>query len=370
MAGLDSGFPQIWRIWILAPRTLFLLVSGALTLIETWPGRINLDPAICNRTKIGMGLSSSLLPGHHSLRYFKTTLSGPQSRETHFIAVGYIDDTRFELFNNEAPIPRAEALTSWMEKLDPWILDGETWWFKYLAQVSRDRLNTFRAYHNQSRTGSHNYQWMCGCDVGLDGRFLHGYDDHAYDGEDYISLNEDLHTWTAANKVAEITKRDWEAAGLAEHVRNHLQSGCVRSLLRFLKYGKESLDHADPPKTHVTRHSISDQEATLKCWAQGFYPAEITLTWHRDEEDLTQDTELVETRPGGDGTFQKWAAVVAPSGEEHRYTCHVRHMGLPEPLILRWGAKGERLRGAYSYFQLLPMYFICALLTPLSGCVL
>ena len=223
-----------------------------------------------------------------------------------------------------------------MEQEGPEYWDQETQRAKGNAQTFRVDLNTLRGYYNQSEAGSHTIQAMFGCDVGPDGRFLRGYRQDAYDGRDYIALNEDLSSWTAADTAAQITQRKWEAAGEAERHRNYLEGTCVEWLLRYLENGKDTLLRADPPKAHVTHHSISDREVTLRCWALGFYPEEISLTWQREGEDQTQDMELVETRPSGDGTFQKWAALAVPSGEEQRYTCHVQHEGLQEPLTLRW----------------------------------
>ncbi|XP_077619878.1 class I histocompatibility antigen, Gogo-B*0101 alpha chain-like isoform X1 [Crocuta crocuta] len=264
------------------PRTILLLLSEALAMTQTWAGS-------------------------HSLTYFSTVVSRPGRGEPRYLEVGYVDDTQFVRFDSDAPSPRVEPRARWLEQKGQECWDREPRRVKETARMFRVSLQTALGYS----------QW-------------------AYDGADYIALNDDLRSWTAADTAAQITRRKWEGAGEAEQYRNYLEGTCVEWLRRYLEMGKETLLRVESPSTHVTHHRISDHEVTLRCWALGFYPAEITLTWQRVGEDHTQDTEFVDTRPGGDGTFQKWAAVVVPSGEEQRYTCHVQHEGLPAPITLRW----------------------------------
>ncbi|EDL07474.1 mCG23009, isoform CRA_c [Mus musculus] len=272
-------------------------------------------------------LAAALAPtqtcaGSHSLRYFHTAMSRPGLGEPRFIAVGYVDDTQFVRFDSDAENPRMEPRAPWMEQEGPEYWERETQVAKNTEQISRVNLRTLRGYYNQSEGGSHTYQRMSGCEVGSDGRLLRGYWQYAYDGQDYIALNEDLKTWTRA----------------------YLEGACMESLRRYLELGNATLLRTGgkerislrSPKAHVTHHPGSEDDVTLRCWALGFYPADITLTWQLNGEELTQDMELVETRPAGDGIFQKWAAVVVPLGKEQNYTCHVHHEGLPEPLTLRW----------------------------------
>uniref|UniRef100_A0A8C4MN86 Ig-like domain-containing protein n=1 Tax=Equus asinus asinus TaxID=83772 RepID=A0A8C4MN86_EQUAS len=340
------------------PRSFLLLLSGALALTETWAGECGVgrkrplgaergDRAAGAQDPRGSRVSADTCPDSQSrpdrsllppppltkwslpspVLHLTTPLAAlppPGSITPRFIAVGYVDDTQFVRFDSDAARPRMEPRAPWMEQA------GRGYWEEQTRMHKESRRGLFPG------SGSHTFQRLNGCYVVPDGRLLQGFNLDAYDGADYIVLNEDLRSWTAADAAAQITQQECEAVGAAEGFRNYLHGECVEWLRRYLEIGKETLQRADPPKSHVTRHPFSDHEVTLRCWALGFYPAEITLTWQHDGEDLTQDKELVETRPAGDGTFQKWAAVVVPSGEEQRYTCRVQHDGLPEPLTLRW----------------------------------
>uniref|UniRef100_A0A8C9PXH0 Ig-like domain-containing protein n=1 Tax=Spermophilus dauricus TaxID=99837 RepID=A0A8C9PXH0_SPEDA len=259
---------------------------------------------------------------------FDTAVSRPGLQEPRFISVGYVDDTQFLRFDSDSgTTPSAEPRVQWMKQLGPDYWDRETSKAKDAAQIYWGSLDNLRVYYNQSEEVSdprpgwdvrdlHGWVQVApgtlvrgshrGC------RLLRGYRQSAYDGTDYIALNEDLSSWTAANAVLQATRR-----------KPYLECPCLEWLGKYLENGKEKLLRTDPPKTYMTHHPRPE--------------GDITLIWQRGGEDHTQDMELVETRPAGVGTFQKWAAVVVPAGEEQRYTCHVHHEGLPEPLTVRWG---------------------------------
>ncbi|XP_059099806.1 H-2 class I histocompatibility antigen, Q10 alpha chain-like [Peromyscus eremicus] len=265
--------------------------------------------------------------GSHSLLNFTTAVSRPGLGEPRFIFVSYVDDTQFVRFDSVAENPRVEPCVEWMEQEEPEYWELQTQTARTQAQQSGGNLMVLLRHFNQSEDDSHTLQGMHGCDMGPDGRLLGWYNTMAYDGMYFFPWDKDLNSQTmTTSTIAQISQQ-----------KAHLKAGdCLELLQKHLEKGKDTLLRSDPPKAHVTHHPIKNGDVTLRCWALGFYPAEISMTWQLDGEDLIQEMEFVETRPSGDGTFQKWAAVVVSSGEEQKYTCLVQHEGLPEPLTLRW----------------------------------
>ncbi|XP_078004524.1 class I histocompatibility antigen, Gogo-OKO alpha chain-like isoform X3 [Phascolarctos cinereus] len=301
--------------------SLFLL--GTLALPETWAGS-------------------------HSLRYYYIAMTSPELAEPRFLAVGYVDDQQGGRFDSASANQRAEPRAAWVEQVEqeePGYWERNTRIARGNTQAYRVYLQTLRGYFNQSEGGVHTIQVMYGCEVSPDLTFKRGFYQYAYDGQDYIALDRETSTWTAAVPQAVNTKLEWEAdRGYTERKKAYLQEECVLWLKKYLDMGKETLKRADPPSVRVTRHTGPNGEVALRCRAQNFYPEDISLTWLRDGEEQLQDTEFIETRPAGDGTFQKWAGVDVTSGQEGKYTCRVQHEGLPEPLTLKWEPESSSTR--------------------------
>ncbi|XP_028641262.1 HLA class I histocompatibility antigen, A-25 alpha chain-like isoform X2 [Grammomys surdaster] len=300
------------------------------------------NPAPCALLLLLVALAlTQYCAGSHWLQTFNIMILEYGIWEPRFIQVGYVDSIQFQGFDSKGGTARMQPRAAWMGQEPPEYWEKETEEALLLSERDRQLLRIMVDYYGHWKNDYHTLQEVFGCNVANDGRFLRGHYRLAYYGYDYIILNENLSSWTAEGKAVKNLLNSWEAE--AERWRTYLQEDCMERLLRCLDLGKETLLRSEAPQTLVTHRVRPEGNVTLRCWALGFYPADITLIWQRDGNNHTQDMELPDTRPAGDGTFQKWAAVVVPSGEELRYTCHVHHEGLPEPLTLKWEPPAPRI---------------------------
>nr|XP_027781419.1 H-2 class I histocompatibility antigen, Q10 alpha chain-like [Marmota flaviventris] len=152
-------------------------------------------------------------------------------------------------------------------------------------------------------SGTHSAQRMFGCEIQEDGRSS-SFWQFGFNGQDHLSLDLETLSWVSAEPVAVRTKRWWEMERCyAEYDKAYLESLCLISLHRYLELESQSLTQIEPPMVQVTKHTTQDG-TMLRCWALGFYPPDISLSWWLGRKELVLETEHVETRPSGDGTYQ------------------------------------------------------------------
>uniref|UniRef100_A0A3Q3EJJ5 MHC class I-like antigen recognition-like domain-containing protein n=1 Tax=Labrus bergylta TaxID=56723 RepID=A0A3Q3EJJ5_9LABR len=98
----------------------------------------------------------------------------------------------------------------------------------------------------------HIYQEMVGCEWDDENGDVNGYEQHGYDGEDFIALDLKTMTWVAAQQQAVFIKQmlDKNKAEL-EYLKNSLTKGCVDWLKKFVNYGRSSLMRTVNPMNTV-----------------------------------------------------------------------------------------------------------------------
>ncbi|XP_032061053.1 uncharacterized protein LOC116500245 isoform X1 [Aythya fuligula] len=269
----------------------------------------------------------------HSLRYFYAGLSDPSPGVPQFVAVGYVDGEVFVRYDSETR--RTNPRVDWIAaNTDQQYWDRETDISQSNEKFFRVNLDTLQERYNQS-SGSHTVQVMYGCDLLEDGS-IRGFQQHGYDGKDFLTFDKDTLTYTAADAVAQITKRKWEEDGsFLEGRKFYLENTCIEWLRKYVSYGKAMLERRERPEVRVSGME-ADKILTLSCRAHGFYPRPISISWLKSGVVQEQETKRGSTVPNSDGTYHVWATIDVLPGDRDKYQCRVEHASLPQPGLFSW----------------------------------
>lgn len=82
---------------------------------------------------------------------------------------------------------------------------------------------------------------------------------------------------------------------------------------------------------------LPDVENTLICLVTGFFPPPITVSWTRNNINVTDNIKVSQYRPNNDGTYNFFAYLTFVPEEGDIYTCTVNHKSLEEPQTKTWG---------------------------------
>ncbi|XP_048058828.1 H-2 class I histocompatibility antigen, Q9 alpha chain [Megalobrama amblycephala] len=258
--------------------------------------------------------------GMHSLKYFFTGVSGDIDFPE-YTAVGLVDEGQFYYFDSN--IKQAVPKTEWIRQNE-----GEDYWVRETQnmvgyhQSFKNNIQILKERFNQS-AGVHTWQLMYGCELNDDGT-TQGYHQYGYDGADFVSLDKNTLTWTAANPQAVITKHKWEATTYAAKEKGYLENTCIEWLKKYLDYGKDTLERKVSPQVSLLQ---KDPSSPVTCHATGFYPSGVKISWQKNGQDHDEDVDLGELLSNEDGTFQRTSTINVEPDEwkNNRFSCVVEH---------------------------------------------
>ncbi|XP_069800389.1 class I histocompatibility antigen, F10 alpha chain-like isoform X4 [Dendropsophus ebraccatus] len=277
--------------------------------------------------------SSTVNSDSHSLRYYYTGVSAPGSGLPEFSISGYVDDRQIDKYSSDSRknIPVAQ----WMNKKDPEYWERETKIAKQTERWFRHDVRTAMSRFNQTG-GFHSYQVMYGCELRDDGS-IRGYEQHGYDGREFLSLDTQTGTYIPTMAEAQITTQKINSPDVHAGKRSthYLMNDCIQALMEYVEYGREDLERRVRPQVKVSGQE-RDGILTLHCQAYGFHPKPVDVKWMKNEEDDLPAYQTTQTLPNPDGTYQiRVSAEVIPK-EGDSYSCYVDHSSLEEPLLVRW----------------------------------
>ncbi|XP_033830508.2 uncharacterized protein LOC117378079 [Periophthalmus magnuspinnatus] len=253
----------------------------------------------------------------HTLRYFYTS-SFQVPNFSKYVSVNDLQIIHYDS-DTKKLVPKQE----WMNKLteeDPRYWERNTQRCLENEQAGKGNIETVKRRLNVTG-GLCCLQKLYGCEWDNETSEIRGYEQHSFDGEDFISLDFDPETFVAPKQQAFITQLIWERDGEAVRVKHYIIHECAEYLKKYVRHGESALNRIELPLVSLLQKSSS---ALVTCHATGFYPDRAMLFWTKDGDELLEDVELGEILPNRDGTFQTSVSLdlsSVPPEDWDRYHC-------------------------------------------------
>ncbi|XP_033837423.2 rano class II histocompatibility antigen, A beta chain-like [Periophthalmus magnuspinnatus] len=118
------------------------------------------------------------------------------------------------------------------------------------------------------------------------------------------------------------------------------QKRTLENSLQYISETMKIVDAAAPQEPQVrvfsTKTGSSDHPGILVCSAYSFYPKPLTLTWFRNEEEVTSGVTFTDEMSNGNWLYQKHSYLeYTPTAADH-ISCMVEHASLRTPKLYPW----------------------------------
>uniref|UniRef100_A0A8C5PD57 Ig-like domain-containing protein n=1 Tax=Leptobrachium leishanense TaxID=445787 RepID=A0A8C5PD57_9ANUR len=260
----------------------------------------------------------------HSLQYYYTAVSVPETGLREFVSAGYVDGIEITRYSSD--VGRAVPAAPWMEKVkDPELWERETKNYEVQEKYIKLFLNMEMKRLNQTN-GYRIVQVTHGCEL-RDNGSTKGFARLGYGGKDYLELdlaNSNV-TWLTneSQSIAEtLNSQGWTAL---EQMQVYLKTGCMDRLKKYIGYSKDVLGRRVHPEVKVSDQTVNGV-AKLHCQVYGFYPQDVDVNWKKNGAIVPSNaTKLV--LPNSDGTYQIRVSMEVPAEDRESYSCQARFEG-------------------------------------------